>query len=331
MNVTVIAVGDIHARVSNIKEIELLGLHLGILIDKAKAEGGKVKVVLLGDLSDTFEKIHITALKAIVKFLTYLSTFGVEIVYVVGNHDAVNNRIFLEDDHAFVGINIPNVKIVDKVEMDDTNLVYCPYVPPGRFAEALETLGRPIKEARAIFCHQEFRGAKMGAIESKIGDTWAKDMPLVVSGHIHDYDRLAPNVLYVGVPFDHSFGESGDKTVSMFRFTEKGVTEERIDLGMPKKRTYTLPISKVVEWTLPENTYARINLVGTLEEHASFKKTKEYNNLLKIAKVVPKYTDRVVLAAPSKERRSFMEILKKAVEEETSANVKSVFDELAVL
>ncbi len=48
-----------------------------------------------------------------------------------------------------------------------------PYVPPGRFVEALNIIDNEWwKNVNCIFAHQEFYGCKMGAIESIEGDKW---------------------------------------------------------------------------------------------------------------------------------------------------------------
>ncbi len=66
-----------------------------------------------------------------------------------------------------------------------------PYVPPGRFVEALNIIDNEWwKNVNCIFAHQEFYGCKMGAIESIEGDKWDHSFPLVISGHIHSEQRL---------------------------------------------------------------------------------------------------------------------------------------------
>lgn len=331
----VIAVGDPHAKATNTKEIDMLATQLVYLIERTKKENPEKEliVVVLGDLADTYERIHVLALRAIVSFFRKLTSCKVPIYYVVGNHDMINNQVFLEDFHSFVGISMPYLKIIDK-PISDFGFIFCPYTPPGRLQEALEPFMMPemegegpwLKKHLAVFCHQEFRGAKMGAIESKVGDVWPKDFPLAVSGHIHDYDRLAKNVLYVGEPMESSYGTNGDRTVSILRFEPKGTTEERIDIGMPRKITVVLTVAEAATYKIPDNTHVRVNLVGTLEEISGAKKHKWFIELSKAAKVVPKYTDKVVVRT-SRERVSYLELLRRSCAGESEL-VRKAFDTL---
>lgn len=107
-------------------------------------------------------------------------------------------------------------------------------------AQALE---RVLRDTTAVFAHQEFRDAKMGPFTSKHGDEWPEWRPLVVSGHIHDYDRLRHNILYTGTPFQHAYGDRADKTVS---WMEVVPTRQLVQPGeVPLAGTHTLSEERV--------------------------------------------------------------------------------------
>ena len=91
---------------------------------------------------------------------------------------------------------------------------------PGRFFEAISHLDSAsgVQSAHALFAHQEFFGAKMGAIISQQGDKWPHHYPLVISGHIHDYGRPQHNIIYTGTPMQHAFGDHNNKTISEYVF-----------------------------------------------------------------------------------------------------------------
>ena len=63
---------------------------------------------------------------------------------LVGNHDYINNSQFLTDNHwlnCFKNKN--NIHIIDNVLLcnhNNLNVIMCPYVPDGRFIEALNNL-----------------------------------------------------------------------------------------------------------------------------------------------------------------------------------------------
>jgi len=137
-----------------------------------------------------------------------------------------------------------------------------------------EQLSNPIdlsigdcKKSTCIFAHQEFKGAKMGAIISEEGDPWGLNLPLVISGHIHDYDHLQSNIIYVGTPIQHAFGDRSDKTVSWFTFNDDGsYHEERIDLKLPKKMIIHIPYDNIEETSLPENAEIKVIIIGNTSQ-----------------------------------------------------------------
>jgi len=343
----VVAVGDPHAKYSNVAEIQALGLKVRDIVLRLKERNPNsiIIVVILGDLSDTFERVHILALRSIVHFLRKITEAKVPVYYLVGNHDMINNQVFLEDLHAFVGIQMPYLRIIDR-PISDLGFIFCPYTPPGRLKEALApwieknahlTVNPSLLQRdealighAAVFCHQEFRGAKMGPIESKVGDEWPADFPLACSGHIHDRQWLQPNVLYVGEPMDSAYGNTQARTISILLFRgqygEVFQGEKAFDLGLPRKITVDLQVAAAKDYKVPENCHVRVNLIGTTAEHIAFKKTKEYTELSKLVKIVPKFADKVVVRA-NRERVSYLQLLKNACETESS-EVKAIFDEL---
>jgi hypothetical protein len=89
----------------------------------------------------------------------------------------------------------------------------------------------------------------MGAITSKIGDEWPEERSLVISGHVHDYDRLQTNLIYTGTPLMHGYGDTHHKTVSWFNFDEQGQWEEiRHDLQITPKVTVNITADQFFNW-----------------------------------------------------------------------------------
>jgi hypothetical protein len=163
----------------------------------------------------------------------------------------------------------------DRIHIVDTTLVttignqtfaFVPYVPPGRFVEALNT-AEGWESASAIFAHQEFQGCKMGAIISVEGDEWPLNHPYVVSGHIHDYQEPQPNILYTGTPIQHAFGDRHDKTISWFVFNTPTDREHtRIDLGLRRKQVINITCAEVPTYVPPEHFDLKIVIKGTAGE-----------------------------------------------------------------
>jgi DNA repair exonuclease SbcCD nuclease subunit len=251
--IKVLTIGDPHFKVGNVKESEEMTQKLINLTKETKP----TFIVCLGDILHRHETIHVAPLMRAEEMIRLLSEVAPTFV-IVGNHDRPNNSNYLTNEHPFNAMKRwNNTYVVDNVvpaNIKGYNFIFLPYVPPGRFEDAINTIKNnedhnPLENVSALFCHQEFFGAKMGAIKSQAGDKWPINNPLVISGHVHDYDRLQSNLIYVGTPMQHAFGDSSDKTVSLFTFNGDGTwEEERKDLGL---------IKRVIVYLTPEkiNTY----------------------------------------------------------------------------
>jgi hypothetical protein len=187
----------------------------------------------------------------------------------------------------FGGLFTENIKKCKEA----ARFIFVPYVPPGRINEALETIEAPYENVRAYFSHQEFYGAKMGAIVSQCGDKWSSEKSLNISGHLHDRDQLQENIIYVGTPYQHTYNEP-DKTVSLFIFNEdKTWKEERFDLGLKKKITIYLSPDKVSNYEPPEDKLVKLVIKG---DEASLKTISKLNKINELKKKGVKIVFKVV-------------------------------------
>lgn len=198
-----------------------------------------------------------------------------------------NNQQFLSSNHWMNGMkNWENVLIVDKIEhleIDDFHFVFCPYVPPGKFIEALNT-NREWENCDAIFCHQEFYGCKMGAIISVEGDKWDINFPQIISGHIHNKQKIQDNIYYSGSSMQNAFGESDENTIPIFTWKQKGkYSIEEINLGLPRKKIIYTDIETIENCKLPENSEdkVKITISGVYDDFKAFRKSKKYKDLIK--------------------------------------------------
>jgi len=277
--VKVLVIGDPHFKVSNSQETEEMAAE----IIRVATEQSPTFIVCLGDTLDKFANIHVAPLVRATLFLKSLSEIA-PLFLLIGNHDRVNNNVFCTDHHPFVSLKtweyttVVDTPIVHLCE--GMKFTFVPYVSCGRFMEAL-SLTEGWEDSTCIFAHQEFKGAKMGAIMSEHGDEWSPDAPLVISGHIHDYDRLQPNILYVGTPIQHGFADKDDKTISIFTFEDQSWEEHRVQLQVRKKKTVRLPVGSIVGYTPPEDVILKIVLYGSSEEIRSIMKSEHINKLRK--------------------------------------------------
>lgn len=295
----VLLIGDPHFKVNNVRETNEMSEKIITLVKKRKPSF----VICLGDVLDRHESIHVSPLERATQFLSALSELC-PLYVIIGNHDRPNNSNFMTTEHPFNSLKKwKQTTIIDKitlVSIDNRKFIFVPYVPPGRFFEALADLfgirddyiqmktslnnnlnyrerhqelviqlfSQHLQGIQAIFSHQEYYRAKMGAIESLVGDDWPLSFPHVYSGHIHDYDELQPNLTYVGTPIQHAFGDREDKTVSWLTFTDT-MTHHRIDLQLPKKILIHLNYSEIEKYNLtvsPKTSSIKIVILGTSSE-----------------------------------------------------------------
>lgn len=279
--IKIIAIGDPHFKINNVIETDEMHVKIIEICNKIKPD----IIVCLGDILDRHETIHVSPLIRSIKFLKDLSEIT-KLYVIIGNHDRPNNSNFLTDEHPFNALKEwKNTTVVDKVIFDiiyDYKFIFVPYVPPGRFNEALSTINNLSDDITAIFAHQEFYGAKMGAVTSLIGDHWPIDNPLIISGHIHDYDKLQSNIYYVGTPLQHAFGDNTDKTISLFTFiTNKEYLHERIDLSLRKKKIVYLTFENINTYEPPDDINIKIVINGKSSEIKSLIKSNKIKELTK--------------------------------------------------
>ena len=279
--------------------------------------------VLLGDILDTHETIHIGPFCRAISFMENLSKLVPHMFVIVGNHDRPNNTVYLTDEHPFSACKSwANTTIVDKV-VEWNNYLFVPYVQVGRFHEAVndfvgnkdsaesKVLRNP-KDFNIIFAHQEFKGCSMGAIKSEHGDEYPQDYPLCISGHIHTYEELQPNLIYPGTPIQHSYGDSPDKALIDLTFNEEDKTfsYNRIKLGLPKKLVVHINAEDLLDYKIPENSFIKLVVSG---------QNDKVREIMKLDKVKE-------LLASQRVKLSIQDVKKSKVNEEVSDNPELLSD-----
>ncbi len=277
-------VGDIHIKPNNTHLVDLLEQQITTYIQTKRID----MVVLLGDILDTFERLHTQTLNRAYQ-LVHCIRKQCLVAILVGNHDYINNQQFLTDQHWMNAMkDWQNVYVVDRTfqyTIGSLQLVFVPYVPPRRFIEALDVLP-DWKNAFCIFAHQEFKGCKMGAIVSSDGDEWDINYPMVISGHIHDHQRPQENIYYIGASIQNSFGDQ--TSPRLLWVTPKSYIE--LDLCLPKKKTIyasldQLPIQQIEQdLDTPDTDMVRIVVKCDYEQFKIFTKTQQYEHLVHHAK-----------------------------------------------
>ena len=256
----ILLIGDPHFKINNFQQTQKLHHEILELIKKNSYDF----VVILGDILDTHEKIHVQPLCRAVNLIIDISKL-IKVYVIIGNHDRINNEDYLSSLHPFTGLkHVNNVVIVDDV-LKEENFIFVPYVPPGKFMQALEKINFDYNDTRQIiFAHQEFRGAQMGAFLSEKGDFWPQHYPTVFSGHIHDFQIIQQNIIYTGTPFQHGYGDTQDKYIFNLFLDENFVYElEKIKIrSIKKKRVLEIKMDQLKSYKHDENYDTKLIIDG---------------------------------------------------------------------
>lgn len=261
-------------------------------------------VVILGDVLHDHDTTKVQSFNDACRFIKKLSERFITYV-LIGNHDYMNNSQMLTENHFFNPLKEwNNVFVIDKPtlhEIKSHKVVFCPYVPPGKFAEALDTLVVDEEKfdwktkANCIFAHQEFKGCRMSESSSQkstVGDAWSDSYPVVISGHIHQHQIIGKKIFYTGSSQQHAFDESEEKYLFMFTLEHgKKLQTEMIDFNVHKKKTLKYKVGEFMKVDVQNKirglvrepcTEYKIVISGTAEEIKEIKRSDCYVGLLSV-------------------------------------------------
>lgn len=253
------AFGDIHISTKNRLQVDEFEAKVVLVLKEVMPD----TIVLLGDILNDHERINSQALNRAIKFIEEMTKIAPTYV-LVGNHCMYNNSQFLNSNHWMNCLKKwkPNpgeypLMIVDKVHLnEEKDIAFVPYVAPGRFLEALHTCLKPpeVEDLRVIFAHQEFKGCKMGAFVSEIGDEWGDDMPFVVSGHIHENQQVG-EVYYPGSCIQHSQSGSGGCVIAVLQLKDEEIELEELTVQTARRVTILIndPLKELDTLKVPDD------------------------------------------------------------------------------
>jgi predicted phosphodiesterase len=297
-------------------------------------------IVALGDILDKHEIVHTQALNVALDFFKLIAKYKPYKSYVlIGNHDFINNNNFLTNNHWMNSIKEwKTINIIDnvvKLNLKDDFVAFLPYVPDGRFVEALNTLDCDWKKSRIIFGHQLLNGCKMGAIVAQDVEEWLGEYPLLVSGHIHDKQTIKDNLYYTGSSMQHAYGESSDKTLTIIDSTDLSISE--IDLGLATKRIIYVDASeiesKLDKIIIKPNESIKLVVSGDEEFFKEYKKTEQLKKKLEdkgISKIVFKQNNKQKKFEGKSEKinNDFLLLLDYIVKEKDNDMVTSFYEHI---
>lgn len=290
-----LVIGDTHCRTKFLNEYLILCNNILKIAHSVKPD----TIVLLGDDLHNHATAHSSQLKSVCDFILRLKEIA-PVIKIIGNHEMVSPLSYLQGDHHFHSLKcIDGVTIVDKPVVIEERL-FCPYVPKGRFQEAIEGY----TDYHTVYAHQEFRGVKVGRLKSTSDDVWEETAPLVVSGHIHDRQTVQPNLHYVGSPAQFTFADEEDKYV--MTVSDGDINYIQV-AGNVLYKTHEITVEENCEYDKKDRN--RVIVTGTLPELKSFRTGKLYKKLQKDGVIfVPKVVQDN-LRTDKQERKTFNEIV----------------------
>lgn len=325
----ILAIGDPHFKIDNAAKSTIMA---NALVNEAQRLQPDI-IVNLGDTLDRHASIHVDPLCAAID-LTYRLTLIAPVYMLIGNHDRRNNSDFLSEIHPFTAIKrfAHNVTVVDTTTVATVKgykLVFVPYVPAGRLQEALDRV--VWRDASVIFAHQEMRGVCMHTHTSTTGDVWPQDYPLNVFGHIHMYQQLAPNLISVGSPMQHSAAETEEKSISFLTLTApRDYTHERIYINVPRDILLCVDADQIDNLEVPLEGNIRIKIRATPLQAKVVMKSATVR--MWRARGIHVCTDTISMRLPTQqlyaEARTYKEALYSAVSSANDALLTALYEEL---
>ncbi len=301
-------------------------------------------IVILGDTLHTHEIVDVNASNVAYSFIEQLRDIA-KVYLIIGNHDFIDNKQFLTSNHAFNPYKKwQNVIVVDYPIIEtigNKTFVFCPYVEPGRFLEALNLLSDSEtfwEMADCIFAHQEIRNFNLRkTISSKLGDVWDEGYPPIVSGHLHTPQNKS-NVFYPGSSKQVTFGELDDKWLWVIVFNDDDeddapflIQKLKINLNDKKiKNISTEDVTKCLSQPAKQNT--KLVITGTAEELLLLKKEGKKIELENKGYVVQlmsvksnEGSSESNICLKNELNISFMESFQKDIETTNDENVKNAY------
>ncbi len=300
----ILAIGDPHFKVDNVEETKIFTDNLSLFL----SQNTDIEIiVVLGDVLHNHEKLHTFALNNAINFFSMLVSHKRRCYCLVGNHDATSNTIFLTDNHwmnvlkGWDGLTIVDHPIIEFINETDF-ITLCPYVPDGRFTEALSHIVSTTKisdtnirindwkESKCIFSHQLFDGVKMGAIIAQNVEKWKEEYPFCINGHIHENQRPQENLYIPGSAMQEGYGDMTDKIVALITINENKIPQiEEIDLNVKRKKIIYTTVDEIdtihTKLEKNENIDYKIVVKGSDAELKSLKNSSKYKDALEINNV----------------------------------------------
>ncbi len=244
-------IGDPHATPTTLDKISEL-------FDTVEELG--LPTIWLGDFLDTKEVIRGKCLNMIYRRLLQSP---LQHIVLIGNHDWFNLQC---EEHSLECLKeLDNVLVVDTLQEIAPGLHAIPYIHD---QAALAAVLESIPEDTVLFGHLEVTGFDFGnghMCESGTPIQSLEKFKRVISGHFHKAQETG-NLLYLGTPFSHSFGESSQtKLIGVYDSDDNSIS--LTETSFPQHVTLHLYLDSEGTEIPPHkpNDYLRVILEGSQE------------------------------------------------------------------
>ena len=211
------------------------------LLEEAKKRGIK-RILINGDTFEENSYIDVEVFDATYLRLEKLHSVGMEVVINIGNHDISrqSGRRILHSLRAFRKVA---TVVEEPTHIWGDSVFVVPWdSSPDRIKEAIRSC--KASKNKILVLHCGVQGATTGPTSYlvrnpiKLDDVRHTEFGLVVLSDYHTRQFLAPNVLYMGSPLQHSFGEIHSPCVWRFSAGGRGIHPrmEKIPTSFPRFR-----------------------------------------------------------------------------------------------
>lgn len=288
----ILLIGDVHYKRDNTSQTQDFQNQVYSLIPQVE------HIIFLGDVLDSHAMVNIQILA---RFCNFVNGIDIPITILVGNHDMTSNRVCCDPMENWMslpgfGFTKPNINVVYQPTKfcfgDGQKFLAMPYLYPDDWSKILEAVD--LTNVKFVVAHQEFKGCKMGSIESIGGSIYDLDVPCF-SGHIHETQRVG-QVLYTGSAFPHSWSSP---PCFLWILDTDTMALEQIKSVVKNKPEYTVTFTDELIDSLPivENVESRliihVNNEDEIKRCMNSKKFTEYLSKNVLLSVVFKYPNQV--------------------------------------
>jgi exonuclease SbcD len=179
------------------------------------------EIFVLGDIFDDRKSQRQIVLNAFRTILNMFEESGLNVSFITGNHDRsdyTSNESFLSPFHSD---KIPMID--DFCIIEDDNHIYklAPFFNENIWIKKFEEFALPLSNSKTrgdkkkiLLTHVGFQGSinnDGSIVNTPIKPTLFKDYDLVLSGHYHNQQQVAPNVYHLPSLYQRNYGEDDDK------------------------------------------------------------------------------------------------------------------------